>query len=295
MKAIRKSVMMATSAALAMGLAACGGHDTKASDVKDGSSARPGGAAPRERADAPTVLKAAMAKMAQQNSYRTVETAKTGHEPDSRAEMVFQNEPEASEVKTADTHMVSVGGASYMATEDVPGKSWFVMDEPGSRAGKPAALPSTTPSTPPKENAGRRVGGSVKKWVGALLAASKDLKRVGGETVGGRATDHYRGTVVLADLKNYEGPAMTKDYRDLYLLQTGKAGMEKPEIDVWVDKDGFIAKEEEKGRTPKGDERITEEFSGFGADPKIKAPDPKDVATWSEYVAAGRKNYRTHS
>ncbi|MFI9236980.1 hypothetical protein [Streptomyces sp. NPDC053079] len=290
MKAIRKSVMAATSAALVMSLAACGGHDTKASAV-DGSSAGPGSAAARERADAPAVLKAAMEKMARQNSYRTVETGKTGDEPESRAEMAFQNEPEASEVKTAETHMVSVGGASYLATKDVPGKSWFVMEEPGSGAKKPAA----SPSTPPKENAGRRVGGSVKKWVGALLTASKDLKRIGGETVGGRATDHYRGTVVLADLKNYEGPAMTKDCRDLYLLQTGKAGIEKAEIDVWIDKDGFIAKEEEKGRTAKGDQRITEEFSDYGADPKIKAPDPKDVATWSEYVAASSRNYRTHS
>ncbi|MEV5238363.1 hypothetical protein AB0K89_04430 [Streptomyces cinnamoneus] len=290
MKAIRKSVMAAASAALVMGLAACGGQGTKAPDAVDGSSARPGGAAAGERADAPAVLKAAMEKMAQQNSYRTVETARTGNEPESRAEMAFRNEPEATEVKTPDTHMVSVGHASYMATTDIPGKSWFAMDEPNSGAQKPTA----SPSTPPKENAGRRVAGSVKKWVGALLAASKDLKRVGGETVGGRATDHYRGTVVLADLKNYQGPAMTKDYRDLYLLQSGKAGMEKAEIDVWVDKSGFIAKEEEKGRTPKGDERITEEFSDYGVDPKIKAPDAKDVATWSEYVAAGSKRYRTH-
>ncbi|GAA0445033.1 hypothetical protein ABZ951_02305 [Streptomyces sp. NPDC046215] len=289
MKAIRKSVMAAASAALVMGLAACGGHDTKAADAEDGSSARPGGAAAGKRADAPVVLKAAVAKMAQQNSYRTVETSKTGDEPEARAEMVFQNEPEATEVKTAETHMLSVDGVSYMATKDVPGKSWFTTDEPAAKAEQPAA----SPSTPPKENAYRRVGGSVKKWVGALLAVSKDLKHVGGDTVGGRVTDHYRGTVVLADLKNYEGPAMTKDYRDVYVLQTGESGTQKAEIDVWVDKDGFIAKEEEKGRTSKGDQRITEEFSDYGVAPKLRAPDSKDVATWSEYVAAGSKSYRT--
>ncbi|MEV0282361.1 hypothetical protein AB0I22_39205 [Streptomyces sp. NPDC050610] len=291
MKVTRKSVTAAISAALVMGLAACGGHDTTASDVKSGSSARPGGAVADERAAAPAVLKAALAKMARQNSYRTVETAKTGGEPESRTEMAFRNEPEATEIKSAEVHLLSVGGTSYMATKDVPGKSWFTMDEPDSGAKKQA---TASPSTPPKENAGRRVGGSVKKWVGALLAASKDLKHVGRETTGGRATDHYHGTVVLADLKNYEGPAMTKDYRDLYLLQSGKAGRKKPEIDVWVDENGFIAKEEEKGRTAKGDERITETFSDYGADPKIKAPDPKDVATWSQYVAASGKRYRTH-
>ncbi|RLV10065.1 hypothetical protein CTZ27_02140 [Streptomyces griseocarneus] len=286
MKAIRKSVMAAAGVVMVMGLAACGSDDTKASGAK-GS-----GAAGVKRTDAPAVLKAAMAKMAQQNSYRTVETGKTGDEPESRAELAFRNEPEASEVKTSETHMLTVDGVSYMATKDMPGKSWFTMDEPGSKA-KGSAAPS--PSASPKENADRRVGGSVKKWVGALLAASKDLTHVGGEKVSGRATDHYRGTVVLADLKNYEGPAMTKDYRDLYLLQTGKAGMKKAEIDVWVDKDGFIAKEEEKGRTSEGDERITEEFSDYGADPKIKAPDAKDVATWSEYIAAAGKNYRKRS
>ncbi|MFD7667430.1 hypothetical protein [Streptomyces sp. NPDC059788] len=287
MKAIRKSVTAAISAALVMGLAACGGNDTKASDVKGDHAARPGGAA----ADAPAVLKAALAKMAQQNSYRTVETARTGGEPESRTEMAFRNEPEATEVKTPDVHMLSVNGTSYMATKDVPGKSWFTMAEPDSGAKKQA---TSSPSTPPKENAERRVAGSVKKWVGALLAVSKDLKHVGRETVGTRAADHYRGTVVLADLKNYEGPAMTKDYRDLYLLQSGKAGRKKAEIDVWVDENGFIAKEEEKGRTAKGDDRITEEFSGYGADPKIKAPRPETVATWSQYVAASGKRYRTH-
>ncbi|WP_030674495.1 hypothetical protein [Streptomyces rimosus] len=291
MKAIRKSVTAAISAALVMGLAACGSHDTKASDAKGGSSDRPGGAAAGERADAPAVLKAALAKMARQNSYRTVETAKTGDEPESRTDMAFRNEPEASEIKTATVHMLSVDGTSYMATKDVPGKSWFTSAEAESATKK---QPAASPSTPAKENAGRRVAGSMKKWVGALLAASKDLKHVGRETVGGRAADHYRGTVVLADLKNYEGPAMTKDYRDLYLLQSGTSGLKKTQIDVWVDDNGFIAKEEEKGRTPKGDERITEEFSDYGADPKIKAPDPKDVATWSQYVASRGKDNRTH-
>ncbi|MEU3355238.1 hypothetical protein [Streptomyces sp. NPDC037389] len=305
MKTIRKSTMAVASAALVMALTACGGNDdTKASDGKSSASGRSGDAVVGKRTDAPAVLKAALAKMAQQNSYRTVETARTGTEPESRVEMRFRNEPEATEVKTlgqkntpsGGTHMISVDGVSYMATSDVPGKSWFTMDDLDSGP-KSSASPQEKPGEksgekkePPKENPGRRVQGSMKKWVSALLAASKDLRHVGAETVGGRATDHYRGTLVLADLEHYEGPVMPKEYRDLYLLQTRKSGMEKAEIDVWVDKDGFIAKEEEKGRTPQGDERITEEFSDYGADPRIQAPDRKDVATWSEYVASAGKN-----
>ncbi|GAA0345034.1 hypothetical protein [Streptomyces blastmyceticus] len=301
MKTIRKTAMAVTSAALVMGLAACG-SDTKSSESKGGSSGRADDATGK-RADAPAVLKAALEKMTQQNSYRTVETGKTGNEPESRAEMTFQNEPEATETKTSGekskgtasggTHLLSIGGVMYMATSDVPGKSWYTMDDLDSAPKTPE--PSQGKSgEKPKENPGRRVQGSMKKWVSALLAVSKDLRHVGGETVGGRAADHYRGTVVLADLEHYEGPAMTKDYRDRYLLQTKKSGMDKTQIDVWVDEKGLIAKEEERGRSPKGDGRITEEFSDYGVDPKIKAPDRKDVATWSEYVASAGKNYRTH-
>ncbi|MYU52542.1 MULTISPECIES: LolA-like protein [Streptomyces] len=301
MKTIRKTAMAVTSAALIMGLTACG-SDTKSSEGKDASS-RPGDATGK-RADAPAVLKAALEKMAQQNSYRTVETGKTGSEPESRAEMTFQNEPEATETKTfggkskgaasGGTHILSVGGVLYLATSDVPGKSWYTMEDLDS-APKPSAPSQGKSREKPKENPERRVQGAMKKWVSALLAVSKDLRHIGRETVGSRAADHYRGTVVLADLERYEGPAMTKDYRDLYLLQTKKSGMDKAQIDVWVDEDGLIVKEEEKGRTPKGDERITEEFSDYGVDPKIKAPDRKDVASWSEYVASAGKKYRTHS
>ncbi|MFH8557980.1 LolA-like protein [Streptomyces celluloflavus] len=301
MKTIRKTAMAVTSAALIMGLTACG-SGTKSSEGK-GSSNRSGDATGK-RADAPTVLKAALEKMAQQNSYRTVETGKTGSEPESRAEMTFQNEPEATETKTfggkskgaasGGTHILSVGGVLYLATSDVPGKSWYTMEDLDS-APKPSAPSQGKSGEKPKENPERRVQGAMKKWVSALLAVSKDLRHIGRETVGSRAADHYRGTVVLADLERYEGPAMTKEYRDLYLLQTKKSGMDKAQIDVWVDEDGLIVKEEEKGRTPKGDERITEEFSDYGVDPKIKAPDRKDVASWSEYVASAGKKYRTHS
>lgn len=292
MKTIRKTAIAVTSAALVMGLAACGSGNGSDSKASDGNGGRSGDAAVGQRADAPAVLKAALAKMAQQNSYRTVETGKSGSEPESRAEIAFQNEPEATETKTSgekseSTHLLSIGDVMYIATSDIPGKSWYTMDELDSAPKTPAPSGEKL-----KENPRRRVQGSMKKWVSALLAVSKDLRHTGRETVAGRATDHYRGTVVLADLEHYEGPAMTKDYRDLYLLQTKKSGMDKTEIDVWVDKDGLIAKEEEKGRSPKGDERITEEFSDYGVDPKIKAPDRKDVAAWSEYVAAAGKNRR---
>lgn len=151
MKTIRKTAMAVTSAALIMGLTACG-SGTKSSEGK-GSSNRSGDATGK-RADAPTVLKAALEKMAQQNSYRTVETGKTGSEPESRAEMTFQNEPEATETKTfggkskgaasGGTHILSVGGVLYLATSDVPGKSWYTMedlDSARSRRRRPRGSP----------------------------------------------------------------------------------------------------------------------------------------------------------
>lgn len=294
MNIFRKSALAVTAGALVMGLTACGGGDgAKSSDGSDGKKGS-GGAAAAKRPDAPVVLKAALAKMEGQSSYKTVETAKTGSEPETRAEMKFRNEPEATEIKSLGekskgTHILSVGGVTYMATDQVPGKHWFTMDDLGSAPKKPAA-PAGKSGEKPKENPERRIQGSMKKWVGALLAGSKDLRHVGVETVGGRPTDRYRGTVVLADLEHYEGPAMAKEYRDLYLLQTKKSGMKQTEIDVWVDRDNLIAKEEERGSTPKGDERITEEFSDYGMDPKLVAPDRKDVASWQEYVAsAGKK------
>ncbi|QEV16871.1 hypothetical protein CP975_04590 [Streptomyces alboniger] len=237
----------------------------------------PGKAAQDDRKDARAVLAAAARKTAAQSSYKTVQTGQGGTD---RSEMLYQKKPAASVIKaevsksaanpTGVSHMLSMGGSTYVKTDKVPGKSWYSMDLGGGADGGGGAP---------------RAAGYVAEFAGAL-AATKSTAWVAEEKTGGRAADHYRGKVVLDELAEYTGPALSKDLRDLYVSVAKKQGLESVVIDMWVGKDDLVLKSRETGEGKKGREVINEEYSDFGAVPTISAPPAGSVATWDEFIAA---------
>ncbi|MGW0532287.1 hypothetical protein [Streptomyces sp. NPDC003032] len=264
----------AVGAALTMVLAGCGGEG-------DGADGDQGKASQNERAeerkdqrkDARAVLTAAARKTAAQSSYKTIQTGQGGTD---RSEMLYQKKPGATVIKAqvsksainpdGVSHMLSTGGSTYVKTDKVPGKSWYSMDL-GGGGGAP------------------RGAGYVAEFTGAL-AATESTEWVAEEKVGGRPADHYRGKVVLDELAKYDGPALSADLRDLYVKMAKKQGMESVVIDMWVGKDDLVLKARETGEGKKGRDEINEEYSDFGAVPKISAPPAASVATWDQFIAA---------
>ncbi|MFE0045348.1 hypothetical protein [Streptomyces albireticuli] len=282
MKAIRKTVVAATGVALALSLAACGGGD--GGDTSDGSGAgdsagRKGDGADKalKSADPVTALKAAAAKGARQNTYRAKGTLKD-EQGDSVTEGAFQVKPHASDMKetgpkTAEapdgvTHVIAVGDKMYLNSPMVPGKKWWAFGVGGAK--------DTDPSEPFVRMA-------------TTLTTAKDLRHAGVETVGGRRVAHYQGTVVVSEFAAYKGDAMKENDRDFTVNAWKEKGLEKVALDVWVDKDGVIAKTREAGKGSKGEYAAADEYSDFGADLKIQPPPAAETATEKEAMEAQAK------
>ncbi|MFH8613002.1 hypothetical protein ACH4D5_36580 [Streptomyces sp. NPDC018029] len=270
----RGIVMAAVGAALATVLAGCGSDSDDGGDSGDGAARDKDTAASDERKDARAVLLAAAKKVGAQSSYRTVQTGQGGSD---RSEMLYQKKPAATVIKAevgksaanpdGVSHMISMGGTTYMKTDKVPGKKWYSMDLGGDGGGAP------------------RAAGYVSEFAGAL-AATDSTRWVAEEKAGGRTADHYRGKVVLDDLAKYTGPALSEDLRDSYVSMAKKQGLTSVVIDMWVGKDDLVLKSRETGEGKKGREVVNEEYSRFGAVPTISAPPAGSVATWDEFIAA---------
>ncbi|MET9413930.1 hypothetical protein ABZY03_07010 [Streptomyces klenkii] len=275
MKAIRKSVMAATGIALALSLAACGGGGGQKPDEDGADKAL-------KAADPVTALKAAAAKGAEQNTFRTKGTRKD-KDGEYVTEGAFQVKPPASEMKDVGpktpelpdgvSHMITVGDKMYFNGEKVPGKKWWTFSVEGADKSK-------DPST------------ELFVRLTSALATSKDVKNTGVETVGGRRAARFQGTVVVSELAAYKGDAMQDKDRDFTVKQWKQEGVEKAVLTVWVGQDGAVAKTEESGKGSEGEYRRADEYRDWGADPGIKPPPAAETATEKEVMEAEMKKQK---
>ena len=226
---------------------------------------------------AAAALRAAAAKAALQSSYRTARTGPEGS--GQRSVMVFDGTP-AYEIESwgnpvygssgdGHQHMILMGGLMYSRAENLPGKSWFSMKFGTSEAG---------------------AKGFLSTFLGCL-ATSDDVARVATEDVGGRPAEHYRGTVDLTTLAGYQGTAVNWFERDMFVGDAEDHGLAKVGIDVWIGKDGLPVKARESGSGSKGVYSVTEEYSGFGVDPRITAPAAADVRSMDDFLADNEAKY----
>jgi hypothetical protein len=115
-----------------------------------------------------------------------------------------------------------------------------------------------------------------------MLTASKDIKVVGDEKVGGVDTTHYAGTFPVAEaLKQL--PAETQKQ-----VKTQMSGMKDMKFDVWIDGDGLprkMAMKTEQAQTGAMD--ITMLFKSFNDKLTIKAPPAAQVAEMPTNVPMG--------
>ncbi|MFF4210681.1 hypothetical protein ACFYZE_15245 [Streptomyces sp. NPDC001796] len=98
-----------------------------------------------------------------------------------------------------------------------------------------------------------------------LLLAAGDVRRVGEETVRGRRTTHYSGTVTPASL--------TGGLRE----QLEQAGVTEETVDIWVDDHDLLVKKTERGELSSGRMSSTAYYRDYGT--KISATKPPEADT----------------
>lgn len=257
---MQKCVVAAAVAAVSLGLTACGGE----SEARDPSAP----------------LKAARQKAGEQNSYKIKRLTKSAHD-ETRDELVFSRKPVLTWTKSwgaprkgagldaANVETIGTEDAMYSRSPRQPGDRWLRTDFEGD-----AAM---------KRFAHREAGGTLPLWLAALGATgpAKGVTEVGEETVGGKPATHFKGTVVLDDLQNHKGDVVG-DLED-FVRPHRVDGFHKVDIDIWIGRDGLPLKARESGTGSKGTRDITEEYSDYGADPKIQVPPAKDTMTAEEY------------
>ncbi|MFS1302818.1 LppX_LprAFG lipoprotein [Streptosporangium longisporum] len=110
------------------------------------------------------------------------------------------------------------------------------------------------------------LAGTVK-----LLTASKDVKAVGTETVGGVDTTHYSGTFPVAEAAQLVDPAQREK------LQEGLSHAKDVKFDLWADAQSLPRKVTLSGSEKDATFNLTALFKGFNEPVEITAPPADQV------------------
>ncbi|MEV8633887.1 LppX_LprAFG lipoprotein [Streptosporangium sp. NPDC051023] len=110
------------------------------------------------------------------------------------------------------------------------------------------------------------LAGTVK-----LLTASKDVKAVGTETVGGVETTHYSGTFPVAEAAQVLDPARREQ------LQQQLSQAKNVKFDLWADAQSLPRKVTLSGSEQQETFNLTAQFKGFNEPVTIVAPPAEQV------------------
>lgn len=116
-----------------------------------------------------------------------------------------------------------------------------------------------------------------------MLLASGDVKKVGEETVRGKRTTHYSGTVDVADLAAKNSGLSESQLEDLK-EQLEQAGITTETIDIWIDDNDLLVKKVEKGEMTTGTMSQTAYYTDYGVDVSVTAPPASDTVNFKELL-----------
>ncbi|CAM5506256.1 hypothetical protein [Streptomyces purpurascens] len=106
-----------------------------------------------------------------------------------------------------------------------------------------------------------------------LLLASGDVRKVGEETVRGRAVTHYSGTVAAADVPD-EG----------LRKQLTEAGVATETVDIWIDERDLLVKKVEKARMTTGRMTQTAHYRDYGVRVRAQRPPLSDTGDFEDLM-----------
>ncbi|MFE7955434.1 DUF1396 domain-containing protein [Streptomyces sp. NPDC057413] len=178
------------------------------------------------------------------------------------------------EIRLVDQALYMGGGAE--AAKEMDGKSWLKFDMSAADGGAGAGGMGAA-------------GGQARKNPAAdstFLDGSKDVKKVGSETVEGVRTTHYAGTVTLADLKaSLTGKDQaTREKRQKSVDQYDKLGIDAFTMDLWIDGEQHTKQFRMRGDADKGPLDMTVTFLDLNKPVTVTAPPAKDVADFEQMM-----------
>ncbi|MFF4409058.1 DUF1396 domain-containing protein [Streptomyces sp. NPDC001404] len=123
-----------------------------------------------------------------------------------------------------------------------------------------------------------------------LLSGSKDIKKVGEETVNGTRATHYAGSVTADEMDKAAGQGgsdAVKESRRKSVEQLRQQGVQKLDVDLWIDKDNRPVQMRERGQADKGPLDMTMVFKDFDKPVTVEAPAAGDTADMGDRPAGG--------
>jgi hypothetical protein len=126
--------------------------------------------------------------------------------------------------------------------------------------------------------AGVNVGGLLKRANPVdqtkIFTGSKDVHRVGSETIDGVETTHYQGTLTPQQAATTLDAKTQKSFQQFYQ----RSGAHNVGFDLWVDRDNLPRKLVSKVATDKGTGTMTMVFSAYNKSFTVSAPPASEVA-----------------
>jgi hypothetical protein len=119
-----------------------------------------------------------------------------------------------------------------------------------------------------------------------LLLASGKVKKVGSETVGGKKTDHYRGTIEVAELARMQSKKLSEKELNQLSDQLTQQGFKTETVDLWIDGDDLLVKKQETAKGKNGDLDSTANYSDYGTKVSVEAPAASDTLAFQDALGS---------
>ncbi|MGP3985660.1 hypothetical protein [Streptomyces sp. 3N207] len=122
-----------------------------------------------------------------------------------------------------------------------------------------------------------------------LVLASGKVKALGSETVRGKKTTHYSGTISVSELTRMQSKDLSE--KDLQALeqQFKQQGLKKEKIDLWVDENDLLVKKHEVAKSTDGATGIdaTNYYTDYGTPVNVTAPPAGETSDAAELMKSG--------
>ncbi|MGW0929403.1 hypothetical protein [Streptomyces sp. NPDC002644] len=182
-----------------------------------------------------------------------------------------------------------VDNAMYMdmgesAAAEMDGKRWMKMDfaELAKSAEKQGGAGASGLSGAMNENMNQNPAESL-----AILLESPNIQHLGAEKVNGLETEHYKGTVPVAEMidSNKAFDDLTEAQREKLAATVETAGVKSYEIEVWVTEDDLPARMDIVMDSSLGEMEIRMDLSEFGTKAKVTPPPAEETFDLAEMMA----------
>ncbi len=118
-----------------------------------------------------------------------------------------------------------------------------------------------------------------------LLLASGKVKKVGSETVKGKKTDHYSGTIAVSEMARMQSKKLSDKELDQLSDQLEQQGFKSEKVDVWIGDDDLLVKKQETAKGTNGDLDSTAYYTDYGTRVSVEAPPASDTLPFEEALA----------